>query len=48
MQSIKSRQHELDLKKIIIIAGPNGAGKKPLAVTFCLPKLKRSGLSTQI
>jgi AAA15 family ATPase/GTPase len=30
LQSIKSRQNELDLKKIIIIAGPNGAGKTTL------------------
>jgi len=34
MQSIKSRQHELDLKKIIIIAGPNGAGKTTFARHF--------------
>ena len=34
LQSIKSRQNELDLKKIIIIAGPNGAGKTTFARDF--------------
>ena len=34
LQSIKSRQHRLNLKKIIIIAGPNGAGKTTFARDF--------------
>ena len=34
LQSIKSLEHELNLKKIIIIAGPNGAGKTTFARDF--------------